>query len=231
VDVSKSFPLLSFRTIGTIYNVDDLVRAKLTSPSELTLSLYGATSVGTVEWQVVTFDDAMVQTNDLPLGPSTLIVTDTVQAVDPNRSLLLVSYGDSALGNTNASQMVWSGRISSSTLLTFERRSGGPAGMLTYHLVTFTNDSTVQSGHQDVAAASDTAVVNLLSGVALDRSLALASGLYQRISATDFSGSADLSFPNFTFELTGSSTLTMQRGVTGGSNGAAQVDWQVVQFQ
>ncbi len=96
VNPARSFPILSYRADGSNINPNDFVKAKITGGgANLELAyLPGASStVEVVEWQVVEYQQATVQTGDLVFTD----VTDRADrpagaAVNPGKSWLLFTY-------------------------------------------------------------------------------------------------------------------------------------------
>src|SRR6266568_848138 len=93
VNLAESFPIVSYRINGTNYDQNDFIKVKLTSTTNLELDAPCTCSVSpqVIEWQVVEYTGAGVQTNDVVFGGLSQTVTPAT-AVDPTRSLLLYSY-------------------------------------------------------------------------------------------------------------------------------------------
>ena len=125
VDTSKSFPLVSARVPGDTYSSNDFFQAKLTSSTNLRLSQGLAAGGGTVEWQVVEFTGANVQSGDVSFTTAQTSRTATVNAVDTTKSWLIYSYqsGDAvAPSNQNdIGQKLVRGLVTNST--TLDRKS------------------------------------------------------------------------------------------------------------
>ncbi|HEY6547364.1 MAG TPA: hypothetical protein VI589_05640, partial [Vicinamibacteria bacterium] len=97
VNTARSFPIITFRTEGGNVDHNDFVRARITSGTnlQLTHNLTGFTTPEVVEWQVVEYLDASVQTNtvDLTFADADLSRTATLAAaVNLNKSWLILSY-------------------------------------------------------------------------------------------------------------------------------------------
>jgi hypothetical protein len=82
VNLTKTFPIVTYRNTGTSAGRDDFVRGKLTSSTQLSIVDNLAAPNGVAEWQVVTFEGATVQSGDIALSEDTNTYTATVQPVD-----------------------------------------------------------------------------------------------------------------------------------------------------
>jgi hypothetical protein len=225
--LATSFPIVTFRNTGSNYSMNDFVRAKLTSSSELTLSVAEASADGIVEWQVVSFDGASVQSGDLDITSGTAVFPVTLaQDVDPARTWLLLSYQVSALGN--ASELMMRGRVSSTTGLTFERTGTAPApgGQLTYYAVSFDDSTSVQSGTAELSSVA-TGAVALTPAVHPAAAIATLGGIYQRGGATSFTSDANAGHATFTLDLGTGAELSVARGA---SSSDASADYYVIEF-
>ena len=228
VDLAKSFPIVTYRNTGTTYGNDDAVRAKLTSTTQLSLDIGLAAPSGVVEWQVISFDGATVQTGDLTFATATTTLTATLaNAVDVTKTWLLLSYQFTGASST-AAEMLWSAHLSSSTQVAFERAGGGATGTITYYAVSFNNGTTVQTGASAVASAS-TAATSTLTTVNLQKAMAAAGGLWQRVGTTAYTTANDLGFGTFTLDIASATSLTVTRGASGGTS-QANANWSVVNF-
>ena len=93
VDLTKSFPTVTYRNTGSSYGNDDTVRARLDSSTQLSLNIGLAAPNGIAEWQVVSFDGATVQTGNLTFATdATTLTTTLANAVDVSKTWLLISY-------------------------------------------------------------------------------------------------------------------------------------------
>ena len=232
VNAAKSFPLISYQVTGTDFDSNDLVRAKITSATSLQLSYAGpaAAAPQVLEWQVVEYQDAKVQTGDvtfLTTDPSKTV--SLASSVNTAKSWLIFNYECDAAGcpgpDANIGNKMVRGVITNTNTLTFDRNNTGKGLILTWYLVEFTDDTTVQSGSQNFAA-TDTQKDITISTVPVGRSLAAAGG-YMRGGRTPLSTSANPGVAWFTLDLTTSTNLQITRGA---SSDAADVGWFVVTF-
>jgi hypothetical protein len=228
VDLTKSFPIVTYRNTGGNPGRDDFVRGKLTSASQLSIVDDLAAPNGIAEWQVVTFDGAAVQSGDIALTQDTNTYTADLQPVDRAKTWLLFGYnlGAFASGNGVAQKMI-RGRVASATQLAFRRAVGGASGTLTWYAVSFTNGASVQTS---TATMADLAMTTAsLPGIDPTKTIASAGGLYYRAGATPITTNESPGQSTFTLEVTGGTQLSIVRGpATAGS--APEVDWFTVSF-
>jgi hypothetical protein len=147
VDVTRSFPIVSYRVAGTGYGANDFPRAKITTSTNLGLFLQTAAidPTSAIEWQVVEYTYASVQTGDISFATTDGSRTASITSVDPARAWVLFTY-DTADGTVaNIGQKMVRGLVTNPTTLTFARDGTGQAMTLTWYLVEFTDDTRVQS--------------------------------------------------------------------------------------
>jgi hypothetical protein len=234
VDTTKSFPLISFRSAGANFNCNDFVRAKLTSGTNLQLSsnvaTCGTVATSVVEWQVVEYQDASVQTGDVTFAATDLSAGATLApAVNTAKSWLIYSYEATADVTPDIGQYLVRGLLSGPTTLAFDRNNAGGTGLsLTWYLVEFTDASTVQSGSQPFLAADTAENVTLATAAPRGTSIALGGGDYQRGGRSPYSANDVAGVSWFNFDLTTSTNLRITRGA--GGLAAADVGWFVVTF-
>ena len=228
VDRTKSFVLVSWQKIGATYGADDILRARLTSDTNLELSHGTGSLDGVANWQVVTMESASVQSGDTTLAASAASITVPVTEVETAKTFLLASWTSS--GDGIGANFI-RGRITSPTQLTFDRGVTGTTIGLTWYLVTLNDGSTVQSGNESFGPGATTASVTLPSAVNLDRTVAFLSG-NQRGGSTADPGTAPNDNPGvawFRSELTDTTTLQLTRA-TAGAGVTAEAAWFVVNF-
>jgi hypothetical protein len=232
VDLAKSFPIISFRTGGNICGGNDFAKAYITSTTNLNLALQAngdAGNAATVEWQVVTYTGANVQSGDVTIAAGSTSNTATVSSVDLTKSWLIYTYnlGD---GNTaDIGQHLVRGLITNATTLTFDRAHEGStttAVQITYYLLQFTDGTTVQSGNKSFGTGDTTLAQGIMS-VDTTRSID-AGGYFCRGGSSSYSTNDNLGVGWFTLDLTSGTNLQITRGLTGTST--ANVGWFVVQF-
>ena len=228
VDLTKSFPIITYRNSGTSYGNDDAVRAKLTSTTQLSLNIGLAAPIGVAEWQVISFDGATVQTGDLTFATGTTALTaNLTNAVNVAKTWLLLSSQHSGVTGT-AAEMCWSASLTSSTQVAFQRAGGGATGTITYYAVSFNNGTTVQMGTSLVASASTTAT-STLTTIDLQKAIAVADGLWQREGTTAYTAANNIGFGSFILDIASTTSLALTRGASGGTS-QANANWSVINF-
>jgi len=227
VDPTKSFPIVTYRNTGSGYGRDDFVRAKLTSPTQLSFENNLAAPNGAVEWQVISFDGASVQSGDVAVAAGDTLVTAPLQNVDPASTWLVFSY-ELATFMTGASETMIRGRVESATQLAFRRTGSGASGTLTWYAVSFNNGTTVQSGTSELGGTATTATAPLVVVDPL-KTIAATGGLYSRGGATAFVTNVNLGYATFTLDVGAGSQLSLSRGPAA-AGGAASADWFAIKF-
>jgi hypothetical protein len=228
VDLTSSFPIITYRNTGTSAGLDDYVRAKLTSASQLSLGIGLAAPDGIAEWQVVSFSGATVQSGDVTMGGSDTIVTATLpKAVIPGATWLLLSNEVANATGTTAELFV-SGHVTSPTELTFSRGGAGATSQITWYAVSFTNGTTVQSSAVVIDDSATTATAPLTAVDPL-KSIAVTGGVWQRGGTTKHSGASSPGFSTYTLNLGTGAQVEVDRGASGAGT-QSTVDLSVVQF-
>ncbi len=92
VNTGTSFPLISLRHDDGEYDDEDFVRAQVTSSTNLQLTVVDSDATTIVEWQVVEYTDAIVQTGEVTFGNNDSVQTATIASVDTATSWLIYSY-------------------------------------------------------------------------------------------------------------------------------------------
>jgi hypothetical protein len=227
VDLTKSFPIATYRNVGSLYDLGDFVRAKVTAASELTLELGEAAPSGVVEWQVITINDATVQSGDVTfMGSDAALSVPLGSPVDPEKTWLLLSYKVDT-SNVTAAEIMFRGRIAAPAQLAFERASTGTTGRLTWYAVSFTNGTNVQSGESSFGLNSATSTATL-TPVNPAKSIAVTGGIYQRGGLTPYGMSANPGYAMYTLDIGAGSQLTVTRGAFGAAG--TDADWTVVEL-
>jgi len=226
-DLARSFPIISHRIGGTTVSDDDFARARLTSTTNLELSAYGPRPDSVVEWQVVEYTDAAVQSGDVSFaaGDSTKSVTG-LSTFATDKAWLIYSY-KSALGTTtNIGQKLVRGLVTGTTSVQFDRSQTGQAIDLTWHLVEFQDDTGVQHANASFTSAQLQADVPI---AAVDPDWSFGVGGYMmRGGKSPYNSSDHPGAAWFTAELTSGTNLRLRRDFTGSST--ADLGWSVIQF-
>ena len=229
VDTTKSFPLISFRTNGSNFDGGDFVRAKITSGTNLLLAAPDADTSSFVEWQVVEYADASVQTGDLFFGSGDASLPDILAApVDTSKSWLIYTF-DEISGWPNIGRALIRGVVTDPNTVTFDRNNTGDGFDLTWYLVEFTDATTVQHASEPFTTTELQRDVTLASPVNPGTSLA-SGGYFGRGGRSDYALDDDPGVGWFTFDLTSSTTLRIDRGTTIGNTATGDAGWFVVDF-
>ena len=227
VNTAKSFPIVSFRTAGATYGTNDFVGAQVTSSTNLQLSLDSAGDTNSqVEWQVVEYTDAAVQTGAVSFATGDSSKTATITSVNTSKSWLIYSYTSPSGTTTDIGQKLVRGVITNSTTLTFDRDNTGQTISLTWYLVEFTDGTTVQQGSQAFTSAETQKDVTINS-VETTWTIA-AGGYFARGGKSPYSADDQPAVGWFTQELTSATNLRITRGITGSVT--ADKGWSVIQF-
>lgn len=229
VDMSKTVPMYTVRISGSNVNCDDFWRTRLSSSTnlELTANCVPGGVSGTLEWQVIEFTDSSVQTGEVSFLTTDTSKTANITSVDLDKSWLLVSMKTDTGDIANIGQKLVRGAITDATTLTFDRDSTGQALQVTYHVVEFSDGTTVQRG----SSSFDSATVQndvTISNVDPNWSLATAAGTGWRSGKTNYVTNDNMGVGSFTLDLTSPSNLRITRGATQSST--SDLGWFVVQF-
>lgn len=226
IDLKRSFPLVSYRNVGSFYGLDDFVRAELTGASELSLSMAQASGNSTVEWQVVSLAGARVQSGTLDVAPSDSSVEVSPELPMPlDASFVLASYQVTKAPGGAADAMI-QGSLSNPSQIVFQRSASGAGAKLTFYAVTLEDGSSVTSGTAALSSAATS--VNLAPAVDPAKSIAFTAGAYQRGGTTAYSSSSNPGYATFNLDLGSGSTLALSRGPNGAG---AELSWYAVTFR
>lgn len=226
VNTAKSFPIINgYTRDGQTYGADDFEKAKITSATNLELTQVSSSLNSTLRWQVVEYTDATVQTGDVSFITTDSSKTATVNSVDPAKSWLLYTYTTDS-NAANISNIFIQGTITNSTTLTFNKDGTGNNNNLTWYLVTFNDETTVQSGSQNFATG-DTQKNVTITSVDTARSIAAAGSWYHRGGKSGLTTDDNVGMGSVTLDLTSATNLQLTRGTSGST---ADIGWFVVQF-
>lgn len=234
VDTTKSFPLINLETDGASYDGNDWViptLTNLTGNNASTLNLATNSSSGTlseVAWQVVTYTSASVQAGTATIAGASSSTTASISSVTTGKSWLVYYSNYNAAGSGNAADESVEGKFNSSTQLSFARGSTGATSVsLQYFVVSFTDNSTVQSGNISLSAGA-TSGTGTITTVDTTASLPVAGGLYGRGGQSSNTTNSDTYNAQGTVDLTNSTTVTFTRGIT--ESATASLTYFIVTF-
>ena len=230
VDTARSFPLVSVRSDGVGYSANDFVRAEITTTTNLLLTMdVAAVSGDDIEWQVVEYLDAEVQTGNLSFLTTDSSKTDTITSVDTSKSWLIFNYKSADGTAADIGQKLVRGVITNATTLTFDRSNTGQTLDLTYYLIEFEDATTVAKG-QHTFGTTDTSVNKTISIADTSRAIATAGG-----GPCGCGGKSDYSADDkpgtgwFTLDITSTTNLTITRH-SGTPSSTASLEYYVVEF-
>jgi hypothetical protein len=232
VSLANSFPLISYRAAGVNFDCNDFVRAKITTPTNLELTNVPGCGIApsVVEWQVVQYQDATVQTGDVPFAAADLSQTVPLASpgVDPAKSWLIYSYESQSTADIG--QCLVRGLVTGSgATLTFDRNNSGVALNLTWYLVTFADATVVQSGSQPFLIGETQTTATLPTPAPPATSIAVGGGEYERGGRSPYSADDNPGVGWFGFDLASSTNLQITRGA--GGLATADVGWFVLSFE
>ncbi len=229
VTLAKSFPLISYRVeFGTGPDGRAFPKAKLTTTTNLEIDLNVPPLTGIVEWQVIEFTGADVQTGDLTLSTTDTSKTDTITSVDTAKSWLIFSQKNDEGTGTNVASHTLRGRITNGTTLTFDRDEAGSLAIdVTWYVIEFTDGTKVQSGSENFGTG-DTLKNVTITAVDLTKTMASAGGLFQRWGKTAENTSGSYVPAQNTLTLTTTTNLQIERTAT--DSATADVSWFVIEF-
>lgn len=224
VDTARAMPVVTYAKAGSDFGANDYVKAKLTSATNLEITRVGG-SDGTVDWQVVEFTSAAVQTGDVAFGSGDASTAAAVTAVDTTKSWLVYSYSSDGGTAADIGQKLVRGVVTNATTLTFDRDNTGQALDLTWYLVEFTDATTVQHGSEAFGGAETQRDVTLPTAVDLSATFAV-GGVQGRGGKSPYAATDNPGVGWVTAALTTTTNLQLTRGLSGSTT--ADVGWFVV---
>ena len=223
VDLNQSFVILSGVNDGTTLGNDDGVTGNLTS--ETNLRLLTGTAGGDFDqayWQVIEYQGAFVQKVTASLTGTT--TTSTIPTpVDMSKTMVISSHLIG--GNSNADDMPRTVLTNSNTVTYTRVGTANTMTFLTY-VVEFTDQTTVARGTANFTSGSASQVVSGLTTTS--SSAVIAPGNYGRQGSCDYTPNDNAGHNWFTFELTSSTTLQIDRAESASN---ASAPWQIVTFE
>ncbi|KPK97835.1 MAG: hypothetical protein AMJ95_07155, partial [Omnitrophica WOR_2 bacterium SM23_72] len=216
VNLSRSFPLLSWKSFRTYTTTDErnFFGANLTSPNTLTISRSetGSTYNNDIAWQVVEFDRDVNVTN----GTTVLTGYETTESVsvnDINKTFLVFS---TMPGNVNGVEgaIAVLGTLVNNTTLRFRRFNNADQATIYWYLVEFDNNvfsNRSDTPRLDAANMSTTVDVSAVPQWDLNRTIAVHSTQFN----TSVSNSAERYYSTVQLSESGSTVnLTVERSRT-----------------
>ncbi len=223
VDISKSFVLISGLKDGVTFGNDDFVNANLTSNTNLRIAVASGQHTE-VFWQVVEYDSAFVQRATAFMGSGTAVVTSTLGTpVDLSRTMIISNH--IANGNMQSDDMPRT-ELTDSVTITYTRV--GTARVLNFvaFVVEFTDGTSVLHGTETFASGETTKNVTIPE--AASSTGVFGTGHLGKQGSTTFNSDDNPGHNWFTYELSSSTNLRIERATGTGSSAIAP--YQVVTF-
>lgn len=223
VDLSKSFVIAYARTstTGTTNDEQRLIKAKLTSPTNLQFTRSESGAALDIEWQVVQLDGAQVQSGTAIIGNGNTSTIAPLGAFDSDSAFLIFNFAAGNVAGVESNYLI-NGNISSTTSLTFTRQGTNQQLDIAYYLVEMVNGPNIQRGTINVNSTSISATASLSPVI---NTLFTMPIINFNLSSAD-SGSIDSGY--FRPELTASNLLTVHRNKH--ENRTCTVDWYTIEL-
>lgn len=141
VDATKTFPLVSAQTLATLYGVDVGPTVHLTSSTSLVFQLLGASITSGVSWQLVEYDNCVVQTGIADWNGTTRTQSFALTTASADKTILLMS---TRLGGTSGPHQGTVRVTLSATGMAWARDSTGQPVAHRWHVVTFSDAAAQQ---------------------------------------------------------------------------------------
>lgn len=222
-DTSKSFVIAYARSSSSSSNADEqrLVRARLTSSTNLELTRGESGSTLTVEWQVVELDGANVQAGTASITAGNTSTIAPLGVFDTSSSFLIVNHMAGNLGGVESDYLI-NGSLSSSTSLTFSRQGTAQQLDLAYYLVEMINGPNIQRGTINVGASTTSATATLSPAVNTSFTMPI---INFNLSSAD---AASIDSGYFRGTVTATNTLTVDR--FNHESKTCTVDWYTIEL-
>ncbi|MCB1175190.1 MAG: hypothetical protein KDK39_16565 [Leptospiraceae bacterium] len=224
VDLSRSFVIQYARTAAGGTNADErrLLKAVLTSTTNLQFSRGDTGAALDVEWQVVELEGAQVQSGTATIANGSTATIAPLGAYDTGSSFLIFNYAAGILGGNESNYLV-TGNLSSSTSLTFARQTTNQQIDIAWYLVEMLNGPHIQNGSINVLGTETDATAALSPAVNPAFTMPIISF---NLASTADAASIDAGF--FRPEINATNQLTVHRHVT--ESKVCTVDWYTIEL-
>lgn len=223
IDPTKTFPLISYRNQGSQFGNDDLVRATITSPTNM--EVFANSALGDpLSYQAIEYQNANVYQNQISLNSGSSVIYDDLPiTVNLNKSIIIATTASS--GNMGADDGSITASFYNSSRVIIERTGNSATLSITYHVIEFTGKEKVLSGIRSFGSADATFNVTLPETVIPNRSIVIFSDNMKggRSSETD----DNMGSSWFTGSITNSTNLYIHRETIGS---VANAQWFIIQF-
>ncbi|NNL43300.1 MAG: hypothetical protein HKO79_12495 [Desulfobacterales bacterium] len=233
ITLAKSFRIFSYtRSGGSAFGADDFIRSYLWDDAG-TIKLNWSTISGwggLLEWQVIEYDDCAVQRGlvdlDAPPPPAQGgSITDTITPVDRSKSFLLADWNNN--GADRPDEFNLRCQINTTSQITFDRDDTAGDLQISWEVVEFTDDTTVEEKLVSFADTDGEEDVTITTLTSLNCSIALAGGNTGYGGKSNYTGDDTPGTGWFTLDLTSTSNLKIKRALT---NETADVAAYIIEF-
>jgi hypothetical protein len=215
VDASKSIAISSFSCIGDNTDDQDFPQTYLSSATNVNIHTNSAdASSRAVDWQVIEFNNAAVQTGTFSMTSSEATKAATITTAAANKSFVIASYlfEDSFTYRPNRTDI--RSRFTSTTQVTFDRNVSGYIITGRFAVVTFNDQTMVQGGTVSFASGDTTKDVTLGTAVANTSNSSILGGYFGHVQSSYVAD--DSPAPSLlTTELTSTTNLRFTRFSSG----------------
>ncbi len=177
VDLTKAFVVMTYENGGSTLSEDDLVLAELTSTTNLQFRNQGSGPI--IDWFVIEYTDAVVQSGTVLLTDLSFSVTDAITAVDLTKSWMIFtqSFTSGTPSSPTGDKMI-RGRFTSTTQLTFDRDIDNEEIEISWFVIEHTDTTLVQSGTEPFSTVETLKNITLAPPVDLGRSMITMGGSF-----------------------------------------------------
>ncbi|MDB5105868.1 MAG: hypothetical protein JWP91_3557, partial [Fibrobacteres bacterium] len=227
VDLSKSFAIATHFRGGTVFGGDDAFTATLSTTTNLKLD-FGATPGDSTYWQVIQYEDCLVQQVATSLAAATASTTSTIPVSVNTAKTMVISNFRTASDFTSAGDLPRT-ELTNGTTLTFTR-GGGTSGALSLvsYVIQFTDSTTVTRATTNFTAGTGTVNVTLSPAIDTGRTGVIAPGHMNRGGSTAYTTGNSMGYAYFSLALTSTTNLAITRGDNAGST--SDMPYQLVTF-
>jgi len=229
VDLTKSFVICTLASEGwssyTDYNYEECVRARLTSSTNLNLSIQTSQYSQTVTWQVIEYDNCNVQQIDYTIPTSATISDLTISTIDPERTFVC--------GTFSTRERVLSGRdminfyILNDTQIRFRRINSVASNQLwTIFVVQFDLGEVIVKNLSTNISSGSTATVVSIDEVNTEMSFISINSIYNTFGSIDVNDDL-LTVNTFTYKFNSVTEIQFERTNSGYSG---IIYYQIVEF-
>jgi hypothetical protein len=229
VDLTKSFVLISARKSGGQLGADDGITANLTTATNMQLQISNAGPGGAdmeeAYWQIIEYQGAIVKKLTTALTAGSATTTATISPAITTLSKAFVISNHWFDGDVNSDDLPRTELTNTSTVTYTRVGTTATMNFVTY-VVEFTDQSTVTRGVHNFASGITSGNIVIAASAS---SGVIGPGNYGRQGSTTFATSDNPGHNWFTYEITSSTNLQIQRAVGTGSTAVAP--WQIVTFE